>query len=317
MQGGVAQGAGQVFTELAVYDAVRPAPHRQLHGLRHAARRAMVGGLKLLEHPVPTKLNPLGAKGVGEAGVTGSMPALMNAVVDALRSRGVRALRDAGHAAAPMGGAPGGASPARRRTPAASARYGPAPRRGGFALRAGERCMERRLRAEHGRGALYYALFSIAPLLLIVIGVAGLLLRRAGGARRALRPDRRADRAPTARSAVEGLVANARQAGERRARHGRRHRALLVIGASTVFGELQNALDRIWRAPARENARAGGSSYVRGFLLRHDPRHRVPADGVARAERAGLRARRVVGRGDAPSCSTSRSASRSSRCSSR
>jgi carbon-monoxide dehydrogenase large subunit len=49
-----------------------------------------VQGIKLLEHPVPTKLNPLGAKGVGEAGVTGSMPALMNAVVDALRQAGVR-----------------------------------------------------------------------------------------------------------------------------------------------------------------------------------------------------------------------------------
>ncbi|MNC96240.1 Carbon monoxide dehydrogenase large chain [compost metagenome] len=38
---------------------------------------------------MPTALNPLGAKGVGEAGVTGSMPALMNAVSDALRSAGV------------------------------------------------------------------------------------------------------------------------------------------------------------------------------------------------------------------------------------
>jgi carbon-monoxide dehydrogenase large subunit len=43
-----------------------------------------------VDHPVPTKLNPLGAKGVGEAGVTGSMPALMNAIVDALRQAGVR-----------------------------------------------------------------------------------------------------------------------------------------------------------------------------------------------------------------------------------
>jgi len=39
---------------------------------------------------VPTRLNPLGAKGVGEAGVTGSMPALMNAVVDALLQAGVK-----------------------------------------------------------------------------------------------------------------------------------------------------------------------------------------------------------------------------------
>jgi carbon-monoxide dehydrogenase large subunit len=53
-------------------------------------RAGLVGGLQLVDHPVPTKLNPLGAKGVGEAGVTGSMPALMNAVVDALRQAGVR-----------------------------------------------------------------------------------------------------------------------------------------------------------------------------------------------------------------------------------
>jgi len=38
---------------------------------------------------VPTATNPLGAKGVGEGGVTGSMPALMNAVMDALHSAGV------------------------------------------------------------------------------------------------------------------------------------------------------------------------------------------------------------------------------------
>ena len=53
-------------------------------------RAGLVSNPKLLEHPVPTQLNPLGAKGVGEAGVTGSLPALMNAVVDALRSAGVR-----------------------------------------------------------------------------------------------------------------------------------------------------------------------------------------------------------------------------------
>jgi carbon-monoxide dehydrogenase large subunit len=46
--------------------------------------------VKLIEHAVPTALNPLGAKGVGEAGVTGSLPTLMNAVLDALRQEGVR-----------------------------------------------------------------------------------------------------------------------------------------------------------------------------------------------------------------------------------
>ena len=90
VQGGLAQGAGQVFSELAGYDA---ASGQLLTGsfMDYAMPRAgLVNGLQLLEHPVPTKLNPLGAKGVGEAGVTGSMPALMNAVVDALLQAGVK-----------------------------------------------------------------------------------------------------------------------------------------------------------------------------------------------------------------------------------
>ena len=90
MHGGIAQGAGQAFAELAVYD---PDSGQLLTGsfMDYAMPRpGDVQGLELLEHPVPTTLNPLGAKGVGEAGVTGSLPALMNAVVDALRERGVR-----------------------------------------------------------------------------------------------------------------------------------------------------------------------------------------------------------------------------------
>jgi carbon-monoxide dehydrogenase large subunit len=90
VQGGLTQGAGQVFSELAVYDRDSG---QLLTGsfMDYAMPRAgLVQGIKLVEHPVPTKLNPLGAKGVGEAGVTGSMPALMNAVVDALRQAGVR-----------------------------------------------------------------------------------------------------------------------------------------------------------------------------------------------------------------------------------
>jgi carbon-monoxide dehydrogenase large subunit len=88
VQGGLAQGAGQVFTEVAVYDE----SGQLLTGsfMDYAMPRpGDVAGLKIVEHPVPTKLNPLGAKGVGEAGVTGSLPALMNAVVDALRPAGV------------------------------------------------------------------------------------------------------------------------------------------------------------------------------------------------------------------------------------
>jgi len=38
---------------------------------------------------VPAKTNPLGVKGVGEAGCVGAPPAVMNAILDALRERGV------------------------------------------------------------------------------------------------------------------------------------------------------------------------------------------------------------------------------------
>jgi len=89
MQGGLTQGAGQVFMELAVYDRESG---QLLTGsfMDYAMPRAgLVGHMKLVHHPLPTGLNPLGAKGVGEAGVTGSLPALMNAVLDALRGAGV------------------------------------------------------------------------------------------------------------------------------------------------------------------------------------------------------------------------------------
>ena len=42
--------------------------------------------------PVPTKLNPLGAKGAGEAGTVGALPVVINAVINALEPLGVREL---------------------------------------------------------------------------------------------------------------------------------------------------------------------------------------------------------------------------------
>ena len=41
-------------------------------------------------NPVPTKTNPIGAKGAGEAGCVGAMPAVANALVDALKPYGVQ-----------------------------------------------------------------------------------------------------------------------------------------------------------------------------------------------------------------------------------
>jgi len=89
MHGGVTQGAGHILLEQGVYDE----SGQFLTGsfMDYAMPRAgLVGGLTVLDHAVPTASNPLGAKGVGEGGVTGSMPAVMNAVIDALRQAGVK-----------------------------------------------------------------------------------------------------------------------------------------------------------------------------------------------------------------------------------
>jgi carbon-monoxide dehydrogenase large subunit len=89
MQGGITQGAGHIFGEQAVYER---GSGQLLNGsfMDYPMPRAvLVDNLTVLDHPVPTATNPLGAKGVGEAGVTGSMPCLMNAVLDALRQAGV------------------------------------------------------------------------------------------------------------------------------------------------------------------------------------------------------------------------------------
>ncbi|MBI4193456.1 MAG: xanthine dehydrogenase family protein molybdopterin-binding subunit [Betaproteobacteria bacterium] len=92
VHGGVAQGAGQVFGEHAVYD---PATAQLLSGSFIDYIMPRAGWLKRIEvhdHPVPTPTNALGAKGVGESGCSGSLPALVNATIDALRPLGIRHL---------------------------------------------------------------------------------------------------------------------------------------------------------------------------------------------------------------------------------
>jgi len=49
-------------------------------------------GAKLYEHCIPSPTNLLGAKGAGEAGTTGAIPTLANAVIDALRPLGINHL---------------------------------------------------------------------------------------------------------------------------------------------------------------------------------------------------------------------------------
>ena len=88
--GGVAQGIGQILMEDIHFDK----DSGQLTTgsfMDYAMPRADTFPTfsNTLDDSVPAKTNPLGAKGVGEGGVTGSMPCLMNAVLDALRPVGV------------------------------------------------------------------------------------------------------------------------------------------------------------------------------------------------------------------------------------
>jgi carbon-monoxide dehydrogenase large subunit len=87
--GGIVQGAGQVFGEHCQYD-VNDGQMITGSFMDYCMPRAhLLPGVTAHNHVVPSPNNPLGAKGVGEAGTTGALPACMNAVMDALRTVGV------------------------------------------------------------------------------------------------------------------------------------------------------------------------------------------------------------------------------------
>ncbi|MFN6998539.1 MAG: xanthine dehydrogenase family protein molybdopterin-binding subunit [Elioraea tepidiphila] len=91
VHGGVTQGIGQALMERVVYDESGQILTGSFmdYALPRAADLPPIG---FASHPVPAKTNHLGAKGCGEAGCAGSLPAVMNAVIDALRPLGVTAL---------------------------------------------------------------------------------------------------------------------------------------------------------------------------------------------------------------------------------
>jgi carbon-monoxide dehydrogenase large subunit len=89
IHGGIGQGVGQAFSEHIVYD---PESGQLLTGsfMDYGMPRADdMCSFDMENHPVPTKTNPIGAKGAGEAGNVGALPAIMNAVVDALSPLGI------------------------------------------------------------------------------------------------------------------------------------------------------------------------------------------------------------------------------------
>jgi carbon-monoxide dehydrogenase large subunit len=89
--GGVVQGVGQILMEDIHFDTEGQLVSGSF--MDYAMPRA--GDLSPIEvksNPVPTKTNPLGIKGAGEAGCVGAMPAVANAIADALSPLGIRHL---------------------------------------------------------------------------------------------------------------------------------------------------------------------------------------------------------------------------------
>jgi membrane protein len=115
-----------------------------------------------------------------------------------------------------------------------------------------------------GAALSYYTVFSLAPLLLIVVSVAGLVFGDEA-VRGELFGQLQGLMGEDAAKAVQELLA-----GVSKPTHGVVGTligvAVLLFGATTVFGELQDALDRIWRAPARDKS-GGLWALIRARLL--------------------------------------------------
>ena len=89
IQGGVAQGAGQALMEDIHFDAAGQLVTASFQD--YAMPQAHdFSDIEVDSNPVPTKTNPLGVKGAGEAGCVGALPAVVNALVAALSEFGVR-----------------------------------------------------------------------------------------------------------------------------------------------------------------------------------------------------------------------------------
>jgi carbon-monoxide dehydrogenase large subunit len=87
--GGLAQGAAQALLEEVLFDEDGN-PTTNTLASYPIVSITEVPSFDLVTTETPTSYNPLGAKGIGEAGTIGSTPAVQNAVIDAVAHLGVR-----------------------------------------------------------------------------------------------------------------------------------------------------------------------------------------------------------------------------------
>ena len=118
-----------------------------------------------------------------------------------------------------------------------------------------------------GAALAYYSLFSLAPLLLVALWVAGFVVGR-GEAQAVLTAHLTTLVGPSAAGAIQGLLEAAAEPSEG-ALAAALAAAAMVLGATTVFSELRTQLDRIWRAPPprRQGAAAFVATRFFAFLM--------------------------------------------------
>ncbi len=92
LHGGIVQGVGQILMENVVWDRESGQLIAGSFMDYTMPRADDLPSFEMEINEVPTPTNPLGIKGAGEAGCVGAMPALMNAIVDALSPLGIAAI---------------------------------------------------------------------------------------------------------------------------------------------------------------------------------------------------------------------------------
>jgi len=92
IHGGIVQGLGQAFGEHVVYERESGQLLTGTFMDYYMPRADAAPGFELHDHSLLSPNNPLGVKGAGEAGTTGAVPTIANAVIDALRPLGINTL---------------------------------------------------------------------------------------------------------------------------------------------------------------------------------------------------------------------------------
>lgn len=92
VHGGIMQGLGQVLGEICVYEEGSGQVVTGSFMDYFMPRADCLPPLRIYDRPIPSPNNPLGVKGVGEAGTTGAVPTVANAIIDALRPLGINQL---------------------------------------------------------------------------------------------------------------------------------------------------------------------------------------------------------------------------------